>query len=393
MYSKETSATERAKIPEEVKDILSHGKNVAVQQLTALQGIAINVKGIFLHYVYGDSAEKILEAQLGETPEAFERRHLADAEKELKRPLTSEEKQATLSRARELWVNLREMVAVGAVEPGKIGEALKELEGGTVDYSGNIGGTRAGRALKPWQSGATKSGEITSGYGPRIDPITRQPEFHGGVDIAAGEGTLLTSPISGTAIYHPNNKGYGNMLVITASNKSQRIFGHLSDVPDKFKGGVGVHVEAGEVIGYSGSTGRSTGPHLHYEVRVPGNDGKYTTIEPAQEEVTYLQRHIARNDAKSASSSKPVASFPTSVPPSSLPQSVDEAGAGATPPPSFQLPPSSQSPLAGSAAEGDHNSTSDVVKTSRSPQITVTLTENKRKLSDNNMSSGGNPKK
>lgn len=89
---------------------------------------------------------------------------------------------------------------------------------------------------------------------------------HRGIDIAVPVGTPVRTTISGQVIYAGwNNQGYGN-LVIVENGPWRTYYAHLSEIPVR----VGQWVEAGEVIGLSGNTGNSTGPHLHYEVRRQG---------------------------------------------------------------------------------------------------------------------------
>jgi len=108
-------------------------------------------------------------------------------------------------------------------------------------------------------------GEITSPYGWRINPITHKKEFHAGVDIGAPEGTPVFSAISGMVTYAGWYGGYGNMIQIFNGHMLTR-YGHLSKI-DCY---VGEHVKQGMLIGRIGSTGLSTGPHLHFEIRING---------------------------------------------------------------------------------------------------------------------------
>ncbi len=108
-------------------------------------------------------------------------------------------------------------------------------------------------------------GEITSPYGWRINPITHKKEFHAGVDIGAPEGTPVFSAISGVVTYAGWFGGYGNMIQILHGHMLTR-YGHLSKI-DCY---VGERVKQGKLIGRIGSTGMSTGPHLHFEIRIDG---------------------------------------------------------------------------------------------------------------------------
>lgn len=109
-------------------------------------------------------------------------------------------------------------------------------------------------------------GEITSPYGWRINPLFHKKEFHSGVDIGAPEGTPVFSAISGVVTYAGWFGGYGRMIQIFNGHMLTR-YGHLSKI-DCY---VGEHIKQGEIIGRIGSTGWSTGPHLHFEIRINGN--------------------------------------------------------------------------------------------------------------------------
>jgi murein DD-endopeptidase MepM/ murein hydrolase activator NlpD len=114
----------------------------------------------------------------------------------------------------------------------------------------------------------------TSGFGYRRSPFTGRRELHKGLDIAAPKGSPIIAPADGRVIY-ANRKGLmGNMVTIKHGYGIVTRYGHLSKMLKK----KGEKVERGEVIALVGSTGRSTGPHLHYEVRlngVPVNPEKY----------------------------------------------------------------------------------------------------------------------
>jgi murein DD-endopeptidase MepM/ murein hydrolase activator NlpD len=107
---------------------------------------------------------------------------------------------------------------------------------------------------------------ITSGYGARLDPFLGRPAMHTGVDFRAPSGSLAKATAGGTVITAEYTGGYGNMVEIDHGNGITTRYGHLSEIDVV----VGQVVAKGAVIGRTGSTGRSTGPHLHYEVRVDG---------------------------------------------------------------------------------------------------------------------------
>lgn len=122
-----------------------------------------------------------------------------------------------------------------------------------------------------------------SGYGVRIDPIYRTPRFHSGMDFSAKIGTEIYATGNGVVTFAGWKQGYGNCLMIDHGYGFQTLYGHMS----KFKARVGQKVTRGEVIGEVGNTGKSTGPHLHYEVIVRGkhdNPSKYYYMDLSPEE-------------------------------------------------------------------------------------------------------------
>lgn len=110
------------------------------------------------------------------------------------------------------------------------------------------------------------SGTITSPYGYRANPFGGAPDFHPGLDIAAPMGTTVTAAASGTVILAQWYGGYGNFVMIDHGNSISTGYGHLSAIYVS----VGQQVQRGQAIGAVGSTGHSTGPHVHFEIRVNG---------------------------------------------------------------------------------------------------------------------------
>lgn len=110
------------------------------------------------------------------------------------------------------------------------------------------------------------NGEITSGFGYRINPITKQLSFHTGMDIGANKDTPILAALSGTVEDVGKNEAYGNYILLLHGNGIETFYGHCDSVI-KAKGDV---VKAGEEIALVGTTGMSTGPHLHFEIRVGG---------------------------------------------------------------------------------------------------------------------------
>jgi murein DD-endopeptidase MepM/ murein hydrolase activator NlpD len=109
-------------------------------------------------------------------------------------------------------------------------------------------------------------GWITSPFGARTSPFSGIPTFHEGVDIAAQTGTPVMATADGVVVKAGFSTGYGNMVEISHGYGIRTVFGHNSRLNVK----AGQRIRRGEVISYVGDTGSSTGPHLHYEVRLNG---------------------------------------------------------------------------------------------------------------------------
>jgi murein DD-endopeptidase MepM/ murein hydrolase activator NlpD len=117
-------------------------------------------------------------------------------------------------------------------------------------------------------------GEITGHFGERLDPFSGEGAFHAGMDIASHYGDQVRATADGVVSVVDQRAGYGRLVVIDHGFGVTTWYGHLSG----FNTQTGMHVKRGDVIGYEGASGRSTGPHLHYEVRIyntPVNPWRY----------------------------------------------------------------------------------------------------------------------
>jgi murein DD-endopeptidase MepM/ murein hydrolase activator NlpD len=117
-------------------------------------------------------------------------------------------------------------------------------------------------------------GQVTGSFGERIDPFNGEGAFHSGVDIGSSYGHPIVAPADGVVTFTDQLGGYGKAIMIDHGNGISTRYGHLSG----FAVTAGQSVRRGDVIGYVGASGRSTGPHLHYEVRIndtPVNPYKY----------------------------------------------------------------------------------------------------------------------
>jgi murein DD-endopeptidase MepM/ murein hydrolase activator NlpD len=123
-------------------------------------------------------------------------------------------------------------------------------------------------------------GQVTGSFGERIDPFNGEGAFHSGVDIGSNYGASIIAPADGMVTFSDLLGGYGKAIMIDHGNGISTRYGHLSG----FAVTAGQRVHRGDVIGYVGESGRSTGPHLHYEVRIndtPVNPYKYLRITVA----------------------------------------------------------------------------------------------------------------
>ncbi|MEL7416708.1 MAG: M23 family metallopeptidase, partial [Pseudomonadota bacterium] len=118
----------------------------------------------------------------------------------------------------------------------------------------------------PFATPVEASYRQTSGFGPRRDPINRRTRMHNGLDFAARTGTPILAPADGTVVSAERQRGFGNLIKIRHDFGYETLYAHLSRIRVK----VGDRVTRGDRIGDMGSTGRSTGSHLHYEVHLDG---------------------------------------------------------------------------------------------------------------------------
>ncbi len=140
----------------------------------------------------------------------------------------------------------------------QIEQMIRNIQSGR---SGNAGSVGSGRMIWPL------SGPITSPYGWRTHPIFGTARYHSGVDIGADYGDPILAADGGVVIYADWMGGYGNAVIIDHGRGISTLYGHNSELLV----GEGQRVSKGQVIARAGSTGYSTGPHCHFEVRVNGS--------------------------------------------------------------------------------------------------------------------------
>jgi murein DD-endopeptidase MepM/ murein hydrolase activator NlpD len=145
--------------------------------------------------------------------------------------------------------------------------AVKELEEDSAELEALIQRLQGGAGLRArWSLAAIAwplRGSITSRFGFRRHPIFRLRQFHTGVDIAAARGSPVRAAFGGMVLYAGWFGGYGKLIVIDHGDGYSTLYGHLSAIDVA----VGDQITRGQVVGRVGSTGYSTGPHLHFEIR------------------------------------------------------------------------------------------------------------------------------
>ena len=125
---------------------------------------------------------------------------------------------------------------------------------------------RASRVLASLPSRWPVRGPVNSDYGQRRSPWAPNSEFHSGIDIGARAGTPVKAPAPGVVIFAGQQAEYGVTLIIDHGNNTRSLYGHLS----RLAVAAGQPVKRGDLVALTGNTGRSSGPHLHYEIQVKG---------------------------------------------------------------------------------------------------------------------------
>ncbi|TCW31334.1 M23 family metallopeptidase [Gulbenkiania mobilis] len=153
---------------------------------------------------------------------------------------------------------------------------------------------------------------ISSGFGLRYHPVLHALRMHEGIDYAAKIGAPVVAPSDGTVELAETQNGYGNVIELRHGSKLSTLYGHLSAFAPGLRPGKAV--KAGEVIGYVGNTGRSTGPHLHFEVKVAGQPVDPATTALPTPGLTASERIAFRNDSlKLAGSLRLLRDIPVNV--------------------------------------------------------------------------------
>ena len=169
---------------------------------------------------------------------------------------------------------LQEAIRKRAAEQAKYNQNNNSNNGGGGNSGGSGGnsggggssGGGAGTSLSNLQWPVPSCTLITSRFGYRVAPTTGASTYHGGLDIGAGMGASIVAAGAGDVIYAGANGGYGNCVMIDHGNGVVTVYAHMSSIGVSY----GQYVTAGQYVGAVGSTGVSTGPHCHFEIRING---------------------------------------------------------------------------------------------------------------------------
>lgn len=174
-----------------------------------------------------------------------------------------------------IFANYHQTLSAGSIAATEL-EPIRNSGGGPAQDIESMARSTDKLATRPsiWPT----SGVVTSRFGWRNSPWGGGSELHQGIDIANSMDTPIVATADGEVVQSEASGGYGNIVQIDHGNGIATIYGHNSRIIVN----VGQSVRKGQVVSYLGSTGRSTGPHVHYEVRVNG-----TAVDPISFMVLY----------------------------------------------------------------------------------------------------------
>lgn len=161
---------------------------------------------------------------------------------------------------------LQEAIRKRAAEQAKYNQNNNSNNGSGGNSGGGSTGGGSATSLSNLQWPVPSCTLITSRFGYRVAPTTGASTYHGGLDIGAGMGASIVAAGAGDVIYAGANGGYGNCVMIDHGNGVVTVYAHMSSIGVSY----GQYVTAGQYVGAVGSTGVSTGPHCHFEIRING---------------------------------------------------------------------------------------------------------------------------
>jgi murein DD-endopeptidase MepM/ murein hydrolase activator NlpD len=262
-----------------VESYMGAGLGVPTVALSAREWVDIGVALVYMDRVAEDGLETMERFESLLLDEEEEKVQISARETSLERDLTdlevAEEELAAVraeldekgDALQDEYTRQRALLASFDTQIGEIEGELASLEKEESSIKRLItqrvrsAGPAPGTLIRP------VPGAISSGFGPRLHPIYGYTRMHNGVDMNGSMGQPIVAAADGTVFFAAVKGGYGNSIMIDHGGNVVTLYAHQS----KFAVSEGQKVRSGQVIGYVGSSGVSTGPHLHFEVRVDGN--------------------------------------------------------------------------------------------------------------------------
>nr|WP_232510244.1 M23 family metallopeptidase [Paenibacillus crassostreae] len=258
-----------------LKMIVDQDQNLLVEHKKDKETVVEKEKELELQYAKAETLYAEMEAQKSilDEKEAEKKVLIAHYDEEIQESneLNVEQEQELIALASERSTLLQQKNKLVAEEAARVkaAKAAAAKRAAAAKSSGSSSsGTYSGNGgplLMP-----VGSARISSYYGKRTHPVTGEVgKMHNGVDFAVGQGTTIEAAESGTVILSEWYSGYGNAVIIDHGGGMWTLYGHIRN--GGLKVSVGDSVTRGQKIAESGNTGRSTGPHLHFEVRINGS--------------------------------------------------------------------------------------------------------------------------
>lgn len=263
-----SSVTELLSRIGDVNDIMHYDKTLEEEYMAARE----DVESIKKSYEEARHEQELLQKELdtkqSELDAQVEAAYTMIADIETLSDDAQAEYDAIAEAEAEAEETLQEAIRKRAAE-----EAKRNQNNNSNNNSGNTGGSTGGNtggnpatSLSDLQWPVPSCTLITSRFGYRVAPTTGASTYHGGLDIGAGMGASIVSAGAGDVIYAGANGGYGNCVMVDHGNGIVTVYAHMSSIGVSY----GQYVTAGQYVGAVGSTGVSTGPHCHFEIRING---------------------------------------------------------------------------------------------------------------------------
>lgn len=269
-----SSVTELLSRIGDVNDIMHYDKTLEEEYMAAREDVESIKKSYEEARHEQELLQKELETKQAELDAQVEAAYTMIADIETLSDDAQAEYDAIAEEEAKAEETLQEAIRKRAAEQAKYNQNNNSNNGGGGN-SGGSGGNSGGGGSSGGGSATSLSNLqwpvpsctlITSRFGYRVAPTTGASTYHGGLDIGAGMGASIVAAGAGDVIYAGANGGYGNCVMIDHGNGVVTVYAHMSSIGVSY----GQYVTAGQYVGAVGSTGVSTGPHCHFEIRING---------------------------------------------------------------------------------------------------------------------------